>query len=111
MISFIERNNEKRIILIITPYYQTYWDYVKSEEDVFLRVYNVISKIAEEYLIEFIDYSDDSRFSTNANYFIDSDHLNSLGARLFTEILINDLTLFTNNTIETPKLIDLPNVE
>lgn len=109
--SFLERNNEMRIILIITPYYQTYWDHIRLEKDVVQLVHTVISKIVKEYSIEFIDYSDDLRFSTNPSYFIDSDHLNSLGAKFFTEILINDLSSLTYNTSEIPDLVALPKGE
>jgi hypothetical protein len=50
-----------------------------------------IWKIATEYGVPYLDYSRDPRFSSNAAYFQDSDHLNEAGSRAFTATVIKDL--------------------
>ena len=90
---FIERNNESRIVFIITPYHDTYWEKILNEAVVVERIYDTINDVVEKYSLDFLDYSDDPRFYTAPHYFRDSDHLNNDGAVLFTKIVIDELTM------------------
>lgn len=78
---------ENRItpVLITTPFSQYYTEQVSQE---FLHEFhNTVTKIASDTGVNYYDYSHDERFSTNLEYFSDSDHLNETGALSFTDIL------------------------
>ena len=91
--SFVERNVDKRIIFIITPYYESYWTPILEEGVVISRVKEMILFFVNEYNLEFYDYSIDSRFQTSSSLFRDSDHMNASGAVEFTKIFINQIEL------------------
>ncbi|MGL5150613.1 MAG: hypothetical protein ACRC7N_08605 [Clostridium sp.] len=44
-----------------------------------------------DFKVKYLDYSKDIRFSNNLEYFYDADHLNSTGARKFTNIFLQDI--------------------
>lgn len=54
--------------------------------------------------VVFLDYSRESRFATNLDYFQDSDHLNSMGADCFTKCLLE--ALVKQGVIKQEKLIE-----
>lgn len=89
---FIERNSDKRIILIITPYYYTYWETILLEQVVADSVYSTIYSLVNDFSIEFYDYSSDYRFLSSEIYFRDSNHLNSKGATEFTRVFFEDIS-------------------
>jgi hypothetical protein len=89
--SYIISNTDKRIILVITPYYNSYWRSVLEEEIVINKVYNTIFDIIDEFNLEFYDYSMDPEFYDSSEYFNDSDHLNVRGAKIFTDKFINEI--------------------
>ena len=88
---FVERNADKRIIFIITPYYQSYWKPILEEVIVISKVYETILDIVNEYDLEFYDYSNDYRFHKSISLFSDSDHMNNFGAKRFTKLFIEDI--------------------
>lgn len=96
--NFVSSNIDKRIIILITPYYKSYWDEILSEEKISLEFYNTIYQIVKEHSLEFLDYSSDVRFNTNDFYFSDSDHMNTIGALEFTKIVIEELSTTTKIT-------------
>jgi len=89
--NFIERNTDKRIIFIITPYYESYWTAVLEEGVVISKVYEAISDIVNEYDLEFYDYSRDPHFHNTSSLFRDSDHMSNIGATRFTRLFIEDV--------------------
>ncbi|MGL5355664.1 MAG: hypothetical protein ACRDAQ_03810 [Cetobacterium sp.] len=58
------------------------------------RIYDHLEDIKNKsgQNILYLDYSHDSRFENNLEYFYDVDHLNEKGAKLFTEIMLKDLS-------------------
>lgn len=48
-------------------------------------------KIAAEYNIEFLDYTNDSTFLSNPSYYTDFIHFNDEGAKVFTDMLVKDI--------------------
>jgi hypothetical protein len=91
MESFIQRNIEKRIIFVITPYFESYWTPILVEGVVVNRVYETVVQIVDEYGLEFYDYSSDSSFRKSNELFRDSNHMNGIGALEFTKMFINQI--------------------
>lgn len=58
----------------------------------FLKMfYQDIRRLTDETGVPYLNYSHDTRFIYDLIYFIDTDHLNKVGAEFFTDILIKDL--------------------
>ena len=77
-------------ILVSTPYFNSYNENFGKEwldENYFKIMHNMSNK----YNVTYLDYSHDNRLSNNAKYFINSDHLNSSGQKVFSEFLFEDL--------------------
>jgi hypothetical protein len=89
--SFIQRNIEKRIIFVITPYFESYWTPILVEGVVVNRIYDTVLQIVNEYGLEFYDYSNNTRFRNSTELFRDSDHMNGSGAIEFTQMFINQI--------------------
>jgi len=98
--SFIQRNKDKRIIFIITPYFESYWTAILQEGHVISTVYKTISEIINDYDLEFYDYSNDSRFRNETELFRDSNHLNENGEFVFTEYVMRDIKLQFSNEFD-----------
>ena len=81
------REHGIRPILITTPFRREYND--QFDEKYCSQFYEVIEKICRDEDVEYHDYSHDERFTDNANYFRNSDHLSPRGAAAFTEIVVN----------------------
>lgn len=89
--SLIKLCKEKEItpVLITTPYSHYY---SKVFSDIFLSLfYNKINKICNQFNVNYLDYSKDERFAYKEELFMDTDHLNEVGAKKFTKIVIDDL--------------------
>ncbi|MBR1658618.1 MAG: hypothetical protein IJ697_09180 [Synergistaceae bacterium] len=81
-----------RPIMITVPYLKEYTDTVKTNDPEFFGdFYAVIDEIKRNTGIEYYDYAFDSRFCKNYKLFMNSDHLNREGARLFTDILFREV--------------------
>jgi len=70
--------------------------YIVSSPDFFKLNYieqsNYVAKtIAKKYNLDFFDYSGDTLFLNNSEYFADISHLNDEGARKFSNLIINDI--------------------
>lgn len=88
--SFIEEciHSKTKLYIVCSPYFIkfTHTDYsVKLGRE-----------IAQRNNIIFLDYSNDSIFTNNSKMFADVAHLNDSGARVFTNILINDIVRMIN---------------
>lgn len=94
LINYIESKNWK-YVLITTPFSYLYNENIeKYQKGAFKeRIYDNIKEVEKrlEKKFVYLDYSHDSRFENNLEYFFDDDHLNEKGAKYFTEILLEDL--------------------
>lgn len=94
LINYIESKNWK-YVLITTPFSYLYNENIeKYQKGAFKeRIYDNIKEVEKRLGKKFVylDYSHDSRFENNLEYFFDDDHLNEKGAKYFTEILLEDL--------------------
>lgn len=72
-------------MLITTPFSKYYTDLIP--EDFLNEFQTTVNTIAAETGTRYYDYSNDSRFRENLEYFSDSDHLNEAGAAYFSGLL------------------------
>lgn len=70
-----------KLYIVCSPYYIKY-----INEDKSLKI---AKAIANSYGIPFLDYSQHPSFFTNRTLFADDDHLNDMGARMFSDSLIS----------------------
>lgn len=79
-------------ILVTTPYLAEYNQEVRRiAPDFFEDFHALIAQVQRDTGVEYYDYSADSRFYGQYSLFINSDHLNRAGARLFTDILLDEV--------------------
>lgn len=79
-------------ILITTPYLAEYNQEVGRADPDFLEGFHaLIAQVQRETGAEYYDYSADERFCGEYSLFMNSDHLNRAGARLFTSILMDEV--------------------
>ncbi|MDR7079697.1 hypothetical protein J2Y03_004755 [Neobacillus niacini] len=77
-----------RVILTMEPVHQSYKEYFNEE---------VMNRLVFQHLkalkldVPFLNYMNDQRFADNKNYFIDPDHLNREGRKMFSWIVYRDL--------------------
>lgn len=77
-----------RVILTMEPVHQSYQEYFNEE---------VMNRLVFQYLkaleldVPFLNYMSDQRFEDNKDYFIDPDHLNKEGRKMFSWIVYKDL--------------------
>lgn len=92
MLDYIEKNNWIPV-LVSTPQSYLYNEATKDKYDE--RIYKNLKKVFEirKKKTIYLDYSNDSRFQKDLNYFLDSDHLNEKGSMYFTDIIFNDLKI------------------
>lgn len=81
-------------ILITTPFSEYYNN--NFDKNFYAKFYKDISFITEEKQILYLDYSHHPLFQNETDYFLDTDHLNENGAKVFTELLVR-ATPFINN--------------
>lgn len=75
-------------VFITTPYLQEYLD--QAEDEFLVQFYELIDNICKEAGVDYYDYSRDARFSARYDLFMDSDHLNTAGGKMFTKILFDE---------------------
>lgn len=77
-----------QVILTMEPVHQSYQEYFNEE---------VMNRLVFQYLkalkldVPFLNYMSDQRFADNKDYFIDPDHLNREGRKMFSWIVYKDL--------------------
>ncbi|MEG1931318.1 MAG: hypothetical protein RR131_09290, partial [Anaerovorax sp.] len=76
-------------VLITTPYLSYYNKWF--DQDMKASFYKKINGFVEKYQVPYWDYSADDRFANSEKYFLDTDHLNEVGAKTFTSIVVEDL--------------------
>lgn len=81
--------NNHTPILVTTPFYYSYNEnFGKDWLD--KNYYKIVTQFSAKYKIQYLDYSHDTRFSSNAKYFYNSDHLNTEGKKIFSEIIFKE---------------------
>ena len=79
-------------ILVTVPYTREYTDTIKKNApESFREFYAVIDEIRQKTGIEYYDYGFDERFRNDYSLFLNSDHMNRKGARMFTRILLREV--------------------
>ncbi len=79
-------------IFVTCPYLKEYTDEIASEDpDFYEQFYDWINTISNELGVEYFDYSLDERFNHDYSLFYNGDHMNSAGARKFTDILFEEV--------------------
>lgn len=91
-------NNDILVILLTMPVYKSFISVEKTEKNKRRTLYidEVLSKYSN---IAYLNYEKDNRFVSKIDYFKNDDHLNSYGAKIFTEILNNDILDLINKFI------------
>ncbi len=82
------RKHQIRPILVTTPYRKEYNDLFS--ESYLSSFYTEVKSICNISEAEYYDYSHDERFTLSNEYERNADHLSSEGAKVFTDILINE---------------------
>ena len=85
---------EKNItpILITMPVYSEYYDLIMERSPLFFdEFHGTINEICESEDVLYYDYENDSRISDQPSLFMDCDHLNHEGAKLFTKIIFSEV--------------------
>lgn len=79
-------------ILITTPYLHEYTDEVKENtENFYDQFYSLVDQVSKDTGVEYYDYAFDERFSSEYSWFKDCDHLNKEGAKIFVDILMQEI--------------------
>lgn len=82
----LAQSSHTNIVFILSPFY----GYVSSDS------FTPISSICQNHNVPFLDYYNHPYFLHHKDLFKDKGHLNSDGARLFSTLLLNDLTPLLN---------------
>ncbi len=76
-------------VLVTTPYLKEYND--EFNEEFYNKFYQDINKIVDENNVLYLDYSHNTEFANNKEYFADTDHLNELGSEIFTNTILQEV--------------------
>lgn len=85
--------SKKKIVAVVPPFHRAYNTRLSAERVKTFR--QRMDWIHREYDICILDYSHDPRFTEEDSLFVNCDHLNRVGAKKFTEILIKDIIQVT----------------
>ncbi|MBQ6478506.1 MAG: SGNH/GDSL hydrolase family protein [Erysipelotrichaceae bacterium] len=79
-------------VFVTVPYLKEYTDEIQRRDEDFLEQFSRwINTVADETGVAYFDYSRDERFMYDDSLFYNGDHLNSAGARKFTNILFEEV--------------------
>ena len=79
-------------ILITTPLLNEYNDIIKQRDAKFYDdFYSLVHEVSDKTGTRYYDYSHDERYVDNHELFIDSDHMNLRGSRIFTDNLLREV--------------------
>lgn len=81
--------SKKKVVAVVPPFHRAYNTRLSAERVKTFR--QRMDWIHREYDICILDYSHDRRFAEEDSLFVNCDHLNRVGAKKFTEILIKDI--------------------
>lgn len=85
-----QQSKGRRVVLFMAPYYEYYNDLIDSLNFTD-KFYGLLNNVITETSVEFYDYSRDPRFETNRELFVNTDHLNGEGAKLFSQIFFDEI--------------------
>ncbi|WP_435624054.1 hypothetical protein [Flagellimonas sp.] len=77
-------------VLVTTPYHYAYNENM-GVEWLDKNYFDIMKKFSSKFDITYLDYSHDRRFSTKSEYFLDPDHLNEAGKRVFNAVFCDDI--------------------
>lgn len=91
IVSICKKHNVTPIFVTV-PYLKEYTDTIqKADEDFFEQFYSWIYSVSEELGVAYFDYSLDERFTQDYSLYYNGDHMNSNGAKKFTNILYDEV--------------------
>ena len=77
-----------RVVFFTPPYYAEFTaEYLRNDPDALELLQTNMLRLQEEFGVEYYDFSADQAYIEDHQLFMDSDHLNSCGRRLFTKQL------------------------
>jgi len=89
-----------RPVLVTTPYLTVLND---AFPEAFLKQFHADCQVyADDFGIPYLDYSQDTRFATATDYFVDADHLSSEGSEVFMKIFFEDLQAYYPESATAP---------
>lgn len=77
-------------VLVTVPYTREYTDEVKKADGFYEWFYSFMDQVTRDTGARFYDYAFDERFADRHEWFMNADHLNEVGARNFTDILMEE---------------------
>ena len=79
-------------ILVTTPLLSEYTGVIETESPRFYEFfYELIDEVKKSAGVEYWDFSHDERFCNEYELFVNPDHLNKQGAKIFTRILLDEV--------------------
>lgn len=79
-------------VFVTVPYLKEYKETIENNYPDFMDMFETtINQMAEELSVDWYDYSSDTRFVADYTLFMDSDHMNSEGAKKFTNIMFEEI--------------------
>lgn len=75
------------VYMIASPEYYKGKTFVKNRAEII----DILKDIARQHNVPYIDFSDDEQLGNSTEYYYNSQHLNALGAELFTKKLMTDM--------------------
>lgn len=88
-------NSKVKLYVIYSPYFIKFSDKGKS--------ISFAEEIAKNNKIEFLNYANDSNFISNPSLFADPSHLNEIGAKKFSSLIVNDIIKKTTSLLKQTK--------
>ena len=89
LIELIQTNGQKAV-LVTTPFY---YSYNQQFDSIWIRknYFDILEKLSVKYEIPYLDFSNRSDISCNNAYFKNSDHLNEMGEKVFSELIFKEI--------------------
>lgn len=86
------REHHATPIFVTVPYLKEYTDEIRMEDpDFFDGFYAWINHVSDELNVDYYDYSLDERFINDYSLFYNGDHMNTYGAKKFTNIFFEEV--------------------
>ena len=86
-IKMLQRKNI-RAIFYTPPHFELFNEILlRKKPDIFQLTTQYMQQIQEDFGIAYYDFSQDPAFTRNHNYFLNANHLNAYGAKVFTQKL------------------------
>jgi hypothetical protein len=77
-----------KVVLYTPPYYEAYTThFMEHDSEMMAQLHRAVAQLQEQYQVEYYDFSRDPALSSRPELFVNSDHLNECGSKLFSERL------------------------